>query len=49
LGQRLIPTNPAERHKIRVMLIDDCTILLRRVSTFLMQVPEVDVVGVVRG
>lgn len=49
MGERLIPTNPAERHKIRVMLIDDRTIFLRSLSTYLMQVPEVDVVGVVRG
>jgi DNA-binding NarL/FixJ family response regulator len=45
----LIPTNPAEQNKIRVMLIDDRTIFLRRLSTFLMQVPEVDLVGVVAG
>ena len=49
MGERLIPTNLAERHKIRVMLIDDRTIFLRSVSTFLKQVPEVDVVGVVSG
>jgi DNA-binding NarL/FixJ family response regulator len=49
MGERLIPTNPAERPKIRVMLIDDRTIFLRSLSTYLMQVPEVDVVGVVRG
>jgi DNA-binding NarL/FixJ family response regulator len=49
MGERLIPTNPAEPHKIRVMLIDDRTIFLRRLSTFLMQVPEVDLVGVVCG
>jgi DNA-binding NarL/FixJ family response regulator len=49
MGERLIPTNTAERHKIRVMLIDDRSIFLRSVSTYLMQVPEVDVVGVVCG
>jgi DNA-binding NarL/FixJ family response regulator len=49
VGERLIPTNPATPDKIRVMLIDDRTIFLPRVSTFLKQAPEVDVVGVVRG
>lgn len=45
----MIPTGTADLHKIRVMLIDDRTIFLPRVSTFLMQAPEVSVVGVIRG
>lgn len=45
----MIPTSTPDPHKIRVMLVDDRTIFLPRVSTFLMQAPEVDVVGVVRG
>lgn len=47
--QGLIPRNAAERRKIKVMLIDDRTIFLHRLSTYLMQVPEVELVGVVRG
>lgn len=49
VGERLIPISTAKPHKIRVMLVDDRTIFLPRVSTFLMQDPEVEVVGVVRG
>lgn len=44
-----IPTDSAERHKVRLMLVDDSTIFLHRLITYLQQVPEVNVVGVLCG
>jgi len=49
MGVPLIPPSPAGRHKIRVLLIDDHTVFLRSVSTFLQQVPEIELVGTVGG
>jgi DNA-binding NarL/FixJ family response regulator len=42
-----ILTCPLGHHKIRVMLIDDRTLFLRSVLTFLQQVSEVQLVGTV--
>jgi DNA-binding NarL/FixJ family response regulator len=49
MEEQLILTNLAEHHKIRVLVIDDRTIFLRSLSAFLLQVPEVEVVGVLPG